>query len=526
MVGGTPYPESSFFWLRHHWLQNKVNYRVPGSLVHKKVLGLKARQTLPAAVASYVAQQLGRTTYQSIHLNSKYTGTPDLPASQDYPASVVTQSTLANGVRVVSRSSTDPMCNIGLYVQAGSRYCTPELSGMGHFLEMTAPYGTKQILPLRWSENMARTGTTYAVQSFRDAITYQCETLKKNADFALESIVEQIWNSGIEEYHLGKEIHGEYMWARGDVMKSADHEIPEWMHQAAYQNNTIGLPMFCDHNSIKNVTMENIAEFKKIFYQPKRIIVTGTGIDHADLEKLATESIGDLVGEKKYEDLEFEQARYTGGQMSFRYDFDAEEPATHVALLFETESWKSPDLMALCVLNMLMGGGGSFSAGGPGKGMYTRLYRDVLGTHHWVHHVSCSHSIFDDTGLFCLYGFAAPEYAGDLTGVMVREAVDMVQRPPSTEELDRAKRCLISNIAFEYENRQVVWEDLARQISVYGHYRSPSDWRVEIEKVTADDVVRVASKLLSSKPTLLSCGPDVSRVPLVDEVAEAIKRGC
>ena len=31
-----------------------------------------------------------------------------------------------------------------------------------------------------------------------------------------------------------------------------------------------------------------------------------------------------------------------------------------------------------CVLHSLMGGGGSFSAGGPGKGMYTRLYTNVL----------------------------------------------------------------------------------------------------------------------------------------------------
>lgn len=37
-----------------------------------------------------------------------------------------------------------------------------------------------------------------------------------------------------------------------------------------------------------------------------------------------------------------------------------------------------PDFVATCVLNMMMGGGGSFSAGGPGKGMYTRLYTNVL----------------------------------------------------------------------------------------------------------------------------------------------------
>ena len=140
------------------------------------------------------------------------------------------------------------------------------------------------------------------------------------------------------------------------------------------------------------------------------------------------------------------------------------EKVFFVCVLILIEKWTSPDLMALCVLNMIMGGGGSFSAGGPGKGMYTRLYREVLGSHHWINHVSCSHSVFDDSGIFCFYGCSAPETSGDLTSVMVREALEMVARPPSKEELNRAKVSLASNICFEFENRQVVFEDLARQV--------------------------------------------------------------
>lgn len=52
--------------------------------------------------------------------------------------------------------------------------------------------------------------------------------------------------------------------------------------------------------------------------------------------------------------------------------------------------WPSPallspqegDFIPFAVLNMMMGGGGSFSAGGPGKGMFTRLYLNVLNR--WV----------------------------------------------------------------------------------------------------------------------------------------------
>ena len=75
--------------------------------------------------------------------------------------------------------------------------------------------------------------------------------------------------------------------------------------------------------------------------------------------------------------------------------------------------------MAMSVLNMLMGGGGSFSPGGPGKGMYTRLYQDALARFNWISHISCNHSIFEDTGLFCYYGTSQPEHAGRLVDVMV-----------------------------------------------------------------------------------------------------------
>lgn len=50
----------------------------------------------------------------------------------------------------------------------------------------------------------------------------------------------------------------------------------------------------------------------------------------------------------------------------------------HVVIGLESCSHRDPDFVAFCVLNMMLGGGGSFSAGGPGKGMYTRLYLNVL----------------------------------------------------------------------------------------------------------------------------------------------------
>lgn len=52
----------------------------------------------------------------------------------------------------------------------------------------------------------------------------------------------------------------------------------------------------------------------------------------------------------------------------------------HVVIGFEGVSLSDNDFVTFYVLQSLLGGGGSFSAGGPGKGMFSRLYVNVL---HW-----------------------------------------------------------------------------------------------------------------------------------------------
>lgn len=82
---------------------------------------------------------------------------------------------------------------------------------------------------------------------------------------------------------------------------------------------------------------------------------------------------------------------------------------THVVLAMESSSHqKLDDFFPTAVLNSLMGGGGSFSPGGPGKGMFTQLYTNVLNKHHWIYSAIARNHSYIDSGLFALYGSAHP----------------------------------------------------------------------------------------------------------------------
>ena len=81
---------------------------------------------------------------------------------------------------------------------------------------------------------------------------------------------------------------------------------------------------------------------------------------------------------------------------------------SHVSIGFESVSYNEPDFFAFAVLNMLLGGGGSFSAGGPGKGMYSRLYLNVLNRHHWMYSATAYNHSYADSGIFCINASSNP----------------------------------------------------------------------------------------------------------------------
>ncbi len=55
--------------------------------------------------------------------------------------------------------------------------------------------------------------------------------------------------------------------------------------------------------------------------------------------------------------------------------------------------------VVMTVLNYLLGGGNSFSSGGPGKGMHSRLYTRVLNKYAWVHSCASFNTTFNESGM-------------------------------------------------------------------------------------------------------------------------------
>lgn len=443
----------------------------------------------------------GRSGYREMPLTAPHPDAPR-PVNVDYVPCETKMEKLANGITVVTRDTQEPVGVVGVYLDAGSRYGTQESSGIPHFMESIALEATDHRTSLNLSGTLQSAGANLSVQASRDGLIYQCELFSKDADMGLGMIKEIIREPALEYWHF-KKYQQEYLWRRGDEMGNAEKQLPELMHQAAWSGNTLGLPMFGDEFTVPKYKDTVIREFLEAFVTPSRIVVGAVGVPHEQAMELADAYWGDL---EEGAPVPNKKAVYKGEHIRKAMKLDDE--FAHVALVFETENWHSPDLMAMCTLNMMMGGGGHFSAGGPGKGMYTRIYQEALGRYNWLNGLHCSHSIYEDSAIFCYYGTCTPQYSSDLLKVMAEQASTAASRLATPEELQRAKTALATNICFDFEDRQVVFEDICRQTKVYGKHRTPDQWLGDIMKVTAEDVQRVAKKMLTSKPSLVAVGPE------------------
>lgn len=193
-------------------------------------------------------------------------------------------------------------------------------------------------------------------------------------------------------------------------------------------------------------------------------------------------------------------ARYTGGFLSLPSQPPPLNPNlpnfTHIQLAFEGLPISSDDIYALATLQTLLGGGGSFSAGGPGKGMYSRLYTNVLNQHAWVESCVAFNHSYADSGLFGIAASCFPGRTAKMLEVMCRELRSLTLESGFSAlgqaEVNRAKNQLRSSLLMNLESRMVELEDLGRQVQVHGRKIPVHEMVRQINGLTVDDLRRVA----------------------------------
>lgn len=459
-------------------------------------------------------------------------------------SSLLSYKTLPNGIRVAGEETPGHFSALGVYINAGSRFERGNVrgeSGVSHLLDRMAFKSTKKSSVEVMTARMEKLGGNFQAASSRETIMYQGSMFNQDVPEAMSIFAETVLHPQVTDNEL-EQLRSQVHWEVENLNSKPEQIIPELLHKYAYEGNTLGNPLLCPPENIQSMTADNIRDFMQAWYTPERIVIAGAGMPFNQLCDLSEELFGDLqsvarktANNSRYvnraqsarssssapfaadfsttatvparhlenadlaprPDQAFEKARYTGGEL---YESRPDQEFTHVYIAFESMSIEDEDIYALSVLQTLLGGGSSFSAGGPGKGMYSRLYSNVLNQHHAVDYCAAFHHCYADSGLFGIAIAVEPNFNAYIPSIISRE-LESVCNPTSRggvrqEELTRAKNQLKSSLMMSLESRLIEVEDLGRQVQVSGKKVTVEEMCEKIDRVDMDNLGRVARRVM------------------------------
>jgi processing peptidase subunit alpha len=353
------------------------------------------------------------------------------------------------------------------------------------------------------------------VKTHREYIKYGTLTTPKQLESVLQILTEVATQPVISKSFLNEELEPIVKYDVSEMKeKNPELFMTEMMVHAGFGQRLFSLAKAQDYIK-KNTLEESIAKFAKAVIQPNRLIVLAAGSNNNLIEYLR-----EAIGKTGIEDLAL-QSNGPESVSSFSYNpqnfddcivEDSKQQYTHVSVGFEGISSGDPDSPVSSVLCTLLGGGGSFSAGGPGKGMYSRLYTQVLNRIHWVESVHAFNLNFSSSGLFGIHGSCPTQHAQNLVRTMISQLQSMSSNV-SEEELARAKSITASGLLMNTETRFNLLDAAAENLLYKNRTYEPIDVVNEIRAIEKRDLERVAERILGSKPCIAMFGRIPSRIP-------------
>ncbi len=376
--------------------------------------------------------------------------------------------------------------------------------------------------------------------SSRESLMYQASIFNSEVEPMTELLADTIRNPLITEEEVDAQ-RATAAYEIAEIWQKPEMILPELLHTAAFRGNTLGNPLLCPEDRLPLVNASIVKKYRETFFKPERIVLGFVGIPHTTAITLAQKYFGDMAATNPTEPLAkpgllksfftqkdpmYAPAHYTGGIVSLPSSALPNEEWTHLHIGFEGLALHDPDIYALATLQILLGGGGSFSAGGPGKGMYSRLYTNVLNQYGWIESCQSFNHSYTDSGLFGISASCRPDASYAMSGVICKELATLFSQGSSqlTEgEVERAKNQLRSSLLMNLESKMIVLEDLGRQIQgLDGKRIPPQEMCDNISALTIADLKRVAERVLTGsvrnlgkgtgQPSIVSAGPGVEKI--------------
>lgn len=429
---------------------------------------------------------------------------------------------LSNGIRIVSQETFGQITTLGIVQQLGSLYEQKTEMGASVLLETMGLPASPQ---LQLHQRVNDWGGTLLQHVGREQALFGMDLLRPHATDAVELLATAIRQAHFQDDDIVQDALRTLEFIAMEL--PPDVQLQEVLYAAAFHNDSnMGKPHYpVLGQSYQHLNAPVVTQFwqRLVLDNPAGMVVGAAGIEHERLVEAVQTHWGDIPANNR---IPVPEATYQGGQRLQIRPFDEsleELDLVRLGIFLPCGGWHDDDVVTACVLQTLLGGGQSFSAGGPGKGMYSRLYTQVLNQYRWAEACLAQTHFCESVGLWGITASAPPQQARDMAIVCCHHLIQAAN--VSEVELDRARKMLQSNVLTQLESRLVLFEDLSRQVLTYGKYESMESVCAKIQGVTLEDIERFVLKSLESPPAVAALGSDLQYMPSREEINSWLSSG-
>jgi predicted Zn-dependent peptidase len=403
------------------------------------------------------------------------------------------RTVLDNGLRVVS--STMPhtrSASVGLYVAAGSRYEDDQIAGVSHFLEHMLFKGTRRRPTAQEiSEEIEGVGGIMNAATDKELTVYWAKVGDHHFDRCLDVLSDALLESTMDPVEIEKE--RQVIIEELAMTEDSPGDLAALLiDDVLWPEQPLGRDVGGSPKSVAAITREQIVTFVDRHYTPANTVLAVAGnVTHEHVVKQARKLLGAWNPSTAGPWYRAEEKPLARVALKYKKSEQA-----HLCLGVHGYSSTHPDRYALDLMNTVLG-----------EGMSSRLFVEIREKLALAYDVSSYVAHFLDAGALVVSAGVDPKRIDPTVDAILSELAKMRQGIEE-RELRKAKELVKGRMQLRMEDTRAVSSWLGTQELLRNEILTVDTALDIIERVTLDDVNRVADELLRpERMSLAVIGP-------------------
>ena len=391
--------------------------------------------------------------------------------------------TLPNGLRIIHLPSASRVVYCGYQIAAGTRDERSGEEGIAHFCEHMTFKGTEKRNALQIINALEGLGGELNAFTNKEDTTFYAAISKEHFTQAVNVLTDIVFHSQYPQQEIDKEVE-----VICDEIESYNDSPAELIYDEfeniLFEGHPLGHNILGKAEQLRTYTTEDALRFVHRYYRPDNAIFFAYGdIDFKRLCKLLENPNNPTIPNNPNNPIipkpltEKTIIRELGTHQA------------HVMLGTRAYDIHHPLRIPLYLLNNILGG----------PGMNARLNLSLRERNGLVYTVESTMVSYSDTGMWCIYFGCDPHDVKKCLRLVHRELDKVMQKPLSDTQLRNAKRQLKGQIAIACDNHEQFALDFGKSFLHYGWEKDITHLYESIDKVTAEDIQKVANELFTTE---------------------------